>query len=191
MKKLENLGYWDIVGILANTKSRYPNTDVPLIVEFVKAGAIDIFYDNLGHIDRKLEHEELIGVRGPQQYEKNVTLKLFEELGIKPIGLEFKFNGSFPDAVGKNGDILIIVECGPCYTHKPIQHLTIDNLELWLVAEHKPEDSSLHICRRGSNWNKIYEAYDKARHEETMRKYRQYFDTPKQKEVKPFDFVYL
>jgi hypothetical protein len=156
MIKLENLSVEDVEDILVQGDARYFVDQIPLILSFVKAKAIDIFRERVNHV--AINSKDLAKINPPQQAEKLLAMKLFEENNIQLIGFERRFKGRMLDVLGEKDGQIIAVECGPCGVHKPIEYLA-EGAELWIVTCYLKQDQLLHIFKRGSNWDEFYSKY--------------------------------
>ena len=134
------------------------------------------FYENKGIIiDKKLikdrfkpSEEELNKITPPQQYYKFIGRKILERYFYKFICYEASFAGYRPDILAKHHhhNETLLVECKSCRTSKAIIYLKEKGAVLWVLSmtetglPHEP--IPLYIIKRGPNWHKCLELYNKS-----------------------------
>lgn len=157
-----------IDGVFSQGDSRYFDADMEeVMTNFLTNSAIIIERKDVSAIESKT-NEVSVSVVGLQKDLKILAKSLFNEMNITFIGFEKRTAFGIVDIVGKKGNRTIFVECGPCRIDKGFNYLRENHTELWVLSSYFDPDSidmkkaELYIIKRGRNWQKMIEKYDKS-----------------------------
>ena len=119
-------------------------------------------------------NEILFEIGKPQALHKYIALELLksEDIDKENIFFEYTIYGKRADIYATKNGKTILVECCSCYIKKIIDYLKEENTELWIITRgYGPWDKNFpgfeknksfwFIIKRGQNWKKYHEAYEK------------------------------
>ncbi len=150
----------EIEDLFLQGDNRYSLAYARDLLDLLDSRALDTKVEDIPPIF--IAESELEGIKGPQKYEKAVSIKLMEKYCVQFIGFEINLDWGIVDVLGKNKEgKLIIVECGPCRLNKIIDYFRMMEVkELWIVSYYYNE-KKLIIIQRGKNWEEKIRQFDK------------------------------
>jgi len=141
--------------------------DKIIVAGFITRGALNINSTRI-NMSEFVETKSDTSVKGPQEDLKRLASRLLEKKGFQVEGYEIPIPGGIVDVLGKKGDELIAVECGPCRIDKPIEYLKRDKMTLWIITR----DNVLYEITRGKDWKKMLDFH----RSHQIEKAREYVD---------------
>lgn len=152
----------------------YNNYNEQILISFLTKNGINIEAKDVSLIKSKIV-KDYTDIPDPQRNWKLLTKYLFKEYDIDLVGFERRIAYGIVDVLGKKGNKLIFVECGPCRVDKSFNYLREDDSELWIVTSVfdknsiNMEKATLYIIKRGPKWSELIKKFDKVSTEEIKK----------------------
>ena len=126
--------------------------------------------DHSGKIEKSVLSKKAVEIKmcGPQVDLKQIAFQIFLDEDVTLVGFERRQPGGIADMEGTKSTIKILVECGPCRIDKGFTYLRETDTELWVISEDFNRKYWF-IIKRGPNWDKCIQHFDKLRNSRLQR----------------------